>query len=58
MNFLKAASDYAEKMGDYNFFCEYYTRYREFHSVKISAERALLSLYGWDCPLLTTQTEV
>ncbi len=52
MEYLKQAEQYAESQGDWEWFCQHYTRYREFWNVRESVELALWALYNGDCPLL------
>ena len=52
MQFLKAAQDYAESIGDEYWFAQYYTKFRENYGVGESVEFTLSILYGNDCHLL------
>jgi len=52
MEYLKQAEQYTESLGDWEWFCQHYTRYREFWNVRESVELALWALYNGDCPLL------
>lgn len=57
MQFLKAAQDYAESIGDEYWFSQYYTKFRENHGVGESAEYTIILLYGTDCHLLNNLKE-
>jgi len=48
MDYLIRAEKYAEKRGDGNYFKEYYTRYREDHTVENSVWHTLTYLYDED----------
>lgn len=48
MDFLIRAQRYTEARGDDNFFCHYYTMYREHFSVKESVRKTIAWLYDDD----------
>ena len=52
MQFLKAAQDYSESIGDEHWFAQYYTKFRENYGVGESVEYTIILLYGTDCHLL------
>ena len=46
MQFLKAAQDYSESIGDEHWFAQYYTKFRENYGVGESVEYTIILLYG------------